>query len=315
MTTPWIARPRWTCSYCNITINDDVPSRTQHENGLRHKGNVERSLREAYKKSERERIQEREAKKSMQEIERLANIRHQQDIGGTEAGPSNQATSEEKTKEPKQPAKWKPSDKLATYGSAMPVYADEQSRLDEMHRQQLALEESERKKEGTAGAWQTVEQTPALPESKIQTSDSLPQTNAQSSSSSYKVREKKGNYHDDNEEDTIDSIKVKKRIRTGDEEERKRRIEEEQRTMLPQWTPVRLDTGISAKKEGIQGVPINRINDESNAAPIDLSKDESEDQKDQVKTEEAEQPSSSSNMFKKRKAGSGSGAKKVRAVV
>lgn len=318
MSTPWISRPRWTCTYCNITINDDVPSRTQHENGLRHKGNVERSLREAYKKSERERIEEREAKKSMQEIERLANIRHQQDVGELEAGPSNQeriATSEEKRKEPKQLAKWKPSDKLATYGSAMPIYADEQSKLDEMHKKQLEQEEIERKKEGTAGAWQTVEQTPALTDSKIQSSDNTTRTSTQASSSSYKVREKKGNYHDNNEEDEIASIKVKKRIRTGDEEERKRRIEEEQRAMLPQWTPVRLDTGISAKKEGVQGVPIKRMDDETDTAPVDLSKDESEDQKDQVKKEEAEQPSSSSNMFKKRKAGSGSGAKKVRAIV
>lgn len=296
MTTPWIARLRWTCTYCNITINDDVPSRMQHENGLRHKGNVERSLREAYKKSERERMEEREAKRTMQEIEKLANKRHRQDIG--EAGPSIQERSPQQ-KEPKTAANWKPKDKLATYGSAIPLYVDEQGKMDEMHRQQLELEEIERKKEGTAGAWQTVE---PIEKSKIQKLDSLPLA----SSSSYKVREKKGSYHDDKEEDDFDSIKVKKRIRTGDEEERKRRLAEQQRTELPQWTPVRLDTGISAKKEGIQGVPVHRIVHEGNTAPIDLGKEESDEQREQVKEEKA--------VFKKRKAGSGSGAKRIRQI-
>lgn len=299
----------------------------QHENGLRHKGNVERSLREAYKKSERERIEEKEVKRKMEEIERKAKQSYNEkdkegnneQIVVSAAGAG--AGRESKTKEPKPPAKWKPSDKLASYGSAMPVYADENSRLDERHRQQRELEEAERAKEGTAGAWQTIEpQTSAPSETKIQPSEGIPRTSTQiSSSSSYKVREKKGNYHDDDEEeDTLDSIKVKKRIRTGDEEERKRRKEEEQRAMLPQWTPVRLDTGISAKQEGIQGVPVQRINKgESDSTPVDLSKEDSEEQKDQIKKEEAEQPSnsSSSNMFKKRKAGSGSGAKRVRAVV
>lgn len=34
----WVSRKRWTCPYCDITINDDVPSRMQHEGGMRHKG-------------------------------------------------------------------------------------------------------------------------------------------------------------------------------------------------------------------------------------------------------------------------------------
>lgn len=297
----------------------------QHENGLRHKGNVERSLREAYKKSERERIEEKEVKRKMEEIERKAkqsyNEKDKEENNERIVAVAAGASRESKTKESKPAAKWKPSDKLATYGSAMPVYADEKSRLDEMYRQQRELEEAERAKEGTAGAWQTIEpQTSAPSETKIQPSEGIPRASTKiSSSSSYKVREKKGNYHvDDEEEGTLDSIKVKKRIRTGDEEERKRRKEEEQRAMLPQWTPVRLDTGISAKQEGIQGVPVQRINnDESDSTPVDLSKEDSGEQKDQIKKEEAEQTStsSSSNMFKKRKAGSGSGAKRVRAVV
>lgn len=47
----WISRRRWTCKYCNVTVNDDVPSRRHHENGARHKQNVERSLKELYRES------------------------------------------------------------------------------------------------------------------------------------------------------------------------------------------------------------------------------------------------------------------------
>lgn len=72
MSEYWVSRKKWTCKYCNVTINDDVPSRQHHENGLRHKGNVERSLKEAYRKSERERKDEREAKREMERIERVS---------------------------------------------------------------------------------------------------------------------------------------------------------------------------------------------------------------------------------------------------
>lgn len=51
MADVWISRRRWTCKYCNVTINDDVPSRRHHENGARHKQNVARSLNDLYRES------------------------------------------------------------------------------------------------------------------------------------------------------------------------------------------------------------------------------------------------------------------------
>jgi len=76
MSEYWVSRKKWTCKYCDVTINDDVPSRQQHENGLRHKGNVERSLRQAYKKSERDRRDESHAKREMEKIERVSGWRY-----------------------------------------------------------------------------------------------------------------------------------------------------------------------------------------------------------------------------------------------
>ena len=68
----WVSRKRWTCPYCDITINDDVPSRMQHEGGMRHKGNVERSLKETYRKGEQARRDEEKAKAEMRKIEKVS---------------------------------------------------------------------------------------------------------------------------------------------------------------------------------------------------------------------------------------------------
>lgn len=67
----WVSTRRWTCKYCDITINDDLPSRRQHEEGLRHKNNVQRALRDVYKRQEREAREKEEAKREMIRIERV----------------------------------------------------------------------------------------------------------------------------------------------------------------------------------------------------------------------------------------------------
>ncbi|WFD35084.1 mRNA cleavage and polyadenylation factor subunit [Malassezia cuniculi] len=52
MADVWVSRRRWTCKYCNVTVNDDVPSRRHHENGVRHKQNVEQALKNLYRESQ-----------------------------------------------------------------------------------------------------------------------------------------------------------------------------------------------------------------------------------------------------------------------
>lgn len=74
MSDVWISRKKWTCPYCDITINDDVPSRMQHEGGLRHKGNVERALKDVYRKGERSRRDEENAKREMAKIEKVSTL-------------------------------------------------------------------------------------------------------------------------------------------------------------------------------------------------------------------------------------------------
>ena len=69
MADVWISRKRWTCKYCNVTINDDVPSRKHHENGMRHKGNVERALANLHKQNETRRRDEEQSRKQMASID------------------------------------------------------------------------------------------------------------------------------------------------------------------------------------------------------------------------------------------------------
>ena len=43
-------RPKYLCKYCDIFITDDKPSRAQHENGMRHKGNKDKYIKDLYRK-------------------------------------------------------------------------------------------------------------------------------------------------------------------------------------------------------------------------------------------------------------------------
>jgi hypothetical protein len=69
MSEYWVSKKRYFCKYCDIYIADDVPSRQQHENGLRHKGNVERFIRGLYKGSEKRKKDIDEEKRDMARVE------------------------------------------------------------------------------------------------------------------------------------------------------------------------------------------------------------------------------------------------------
>lgn len=72
MSEYWVSHKKYFCKYCNIYIADDKPSRTQHETGLRHKGNVERFVRGLYKAGEKRKQDLEEEKREMARIERVS---------------------------------------------------------------------------------------------------------------------------------------------------------------------------------------------------------------------------------------------------
>jgi len=71
MSEYWVSKKRYFCKYCDVYIADDVPSRQHHENGLRHKGNVERFVRGLYKAGEKRKKDAEEEKREMRRIEQV----------------------------------------------------------------------------------------------------------------------------------------------------------------------------------------------------------------------------------------------------
>ena len=72
MSEYWVSKKKYFCKYCDIYIADDVPSRQQHENGLRHKGNVERFIRGIYKAGEKHKKDLEEEKREMRRVEQAS---------------------------------------------------------------------------------------------------------------------------------------------------------------------------------------------------------------------------------------------------
>lgn len=73
MSEYWVSKKKYYCNYCEIYIADDAPSRQQHENGLRHKGSVERFVRGIYKTGEK---QKKDRDEEMREMKRVEQVRY-----------------------------------------------------------------------------------------------------------------------------------------------------------------------------------------------------------------------------------------------
>ena len=68
----WVSHKKYWCTYCEIFIADDAPSRTQHENGLRHQGNKERFIRNLYKTGQQRKQDQDEEKREVARIEQAS---------------------------------------------------------------------------------------------------------------------------------------------------------------------------------------------------------------------------------------------------
>lgn len=72
MSEYWVSHKKYFCKYCEIYIADDAPSKRQHENGLRHKGNRDRYVRGLYKEGERRKKDLDEEKREIERIEKAS---------------------------------------------------------------------------------------------------------------------------------------------------------------------------------------------------------------------------------------------------
>ncbi|KAF9334201.1 hypothetical protein BG006_002575 [Podila minutissima] len=94
----WKSNAKHFCRFCKIYITDNKSSRNIHDNGSKHKENVERFLREQNQRSRDKEINTAKMDKQMEAIERAAMEQYQRDVeAGLVAGsaplPSKQSTS------------------------------------------------------------------------------------------------------------------------------------------------------------------------------------------------------------------------------
>jgi len=151
MSEYWVSKKKYFCKYCDIYITDDAPSRQQHENGLRHKGNTERFIRSIYKAGEKKKKDDEEERREMARVEQAAQIAFAQDVGAGRAKLSSGPTPSTSAPARKPPPK--PSNPYTNYSTAKSLG------YDDPDAERLAAEAERRRMQGVAGDWEMV--TPA----------------------------------------------------------------------------------------------------------------------------------------------------------
>ncbi|MBW0516390.1 hypothetical protein O181_056105 [Austropuccinia psidii MF-1] len=170
MTEYWVSQKSYFCKYCDIYIRDDKPSRAQHENGLRHKGNLERYIREIYKKEERTKKERADEATQILKINEAARLSHAQNDCGellaTNSKRSKTDSDEEQSTEQKAESSkrqrqaagdWKGAGIVENYSDARSLGLVD----DEIQSMVTAQTEKEvRATEGLIGRWEAVKKLP-----------------------------------------------------------------------------------------------------------------------------------------------------------
>lgn len=147
----WVSKKKYFCQYCDIFIADDAPSRSHHENGMRHKGNKERFVKGLYKVgAQRKKDQEDEARE-MKHVEAAAARAYALDVGAGRGGvggstlPVPKATAS---------APKKPSNPYANYTTAESLgYSDPDA-------ERIKAEIERKQTQGVAGDWEILPVAP-----------------------------------------------------------------------------------------------------------------------------------------------------------
>ncbi|GAC97312.1 hypothetical protein PHSY_004897 [Pseudozyma hubeiensis SY62] len=294
MADVWISRKRWTCKYCDVTINDDLPSRRHHETGGRHKQNVRKALEDLYRKGEQERKDAEHTKKEMARIEALAAESYARDQATTGEGAASSSRSTASTSA-SLPA-------TTVHPKAQPVLAHP-ARHNTRPSSATGTTDVSRHV-AQPGEWEHV-----LPVASASTSYANEVTD-RDRARSFRIKEKVVRLDDSDDDQDLASIKVKKRPRAaqGDSSGLQRGVKKEEQDQLADQVTKDAAVAVNASSE---------LSTTATAATT-VKGEESDD----VKTGIApiidpndESAGGGGNMFKKRRAGAGAGAKRVRAVI
>ncbi|KAF8678199.1 U1 zinc finger [Rhizoctonia solani] len=323
----WVSKKRYWCKYCGISIADDAPSRQHHESGLRHKGNVDRYIRDIYKTSEKKKKDAAEEERELKRIDAAAREAYAKDIGSGAAAASASASSSSSAPAQRAPAAKppppKPTDKFANYSTAESLgFVDE-----------AVLEAQKRQTEGLAGEWQLVLPTPA-PKSKtteetekrgLQPAQTEEKAAAESSRN-FRVGERKvgAGLQEIWEPDIPIRVKVKTETQPAQSQEQEAKPKAEidyglpQATEKPVWKPTTWSKTREVKQE-VKEEPSDKIKEEepsptllptdATSAPLPQStpppppaEPPVKSEPEEPKLEEIAPPSGGGGLFRKRKA-------------
>ncbi|KAH9954931.1 hypothetical protein BC827DRAFT_1097273, partial [Russula dissimulans] len=154
MSEYWVSKNRHFCKYCDVYIADDAPSRQHHENGLRHKGNVDRFVRGLYKEGVKRKKDADEEKREMQRIEQAANAAFAQDVGAGRAQYKAPTLASS-------PAVASSSQKPKKSGGISDYSTPESLGYTDPDIERARAEAERRRTQGVAGDWQAVENASA----------------------------------------------------------------------------------------------------------------------------------------------------------
>ncbi|KAF8588681.1 hypothetical protein K439DRAFT_579913 [Ramaria rubella] len=150
MSEYWVSKKKYWCQYCEIYIADDAPSRSQHENGMRHKGNKDRFIRSLYKAGIKKKQDGEEEKREMKRVEEAAQAAYARDVGAGLVGPIASSSTAPLPTPKSNPPRPKPSDPYANYTTAASLG------ITDPDVDRLVAEAQVRQSEGRAGDWITV---------------------------------------------------------------------------------------------------------------------------------------------------------------
>ncbi|KAG9815650.1 U1 zinc finger domain-containing protein, partial [Aureobasidium melanogenum] len=142
MSEYWKSTPKYWCKFCSTYVRDTALEKKSHEATPKHQNNIQRSLRDIHKKTERE---DREKQRAKDEVARL---------NGLVSGKQQSTSSVASASQPSAP-------RLKSTAPTGPASIAERKRqMEQLAAMGVAIPEEYRRDMSIQGEWSTVSETP-----------------------------------------------------------------------------------------------------------------------------------------------------------
>ncbi|KAG9669053.1 U1 zinc finger domain-containing protein, partial [Aureobasidium melanogenum] len=153
MSEYWKSTPKYWCKFCSTYVRDTALEKKSHEATPKHQNNIQRSLRDIHKKTERE---DREKQRAKDEVARLNGL-----VSGKQQANSSVASAS-------QPSASKPKSTAPTGPASV---AERKRQMEQLAAMGVAIPEEYRRDMSIQGEWSTVSETPVYARPVKSTSD------------------------------------------------------------------------------------------------------------------------------------------------